>query len=149
MSLTKRHQRILGEVLLFVAILHTKGVFTRCESDCDCNKIASRLKGYLHLRLHFYHPREGYVFTAVCDSVHMGGLSQCMLGYHIPSPRSREPSWSRHLPLGSRHPSPEQTHTPWSSTRREIRPTRGRHASPRNAILFFDLSRPFLENANI
>ena len=46
--------------------------------------------------------REGYVFTAVCDSVHGGGLSQCMLGYH-PPPRSRHPPeqtppWSRHTP---------------------------------------------------
>ena len=34
----------------------------------------------------YYHPpkelREGYVFTAVCDSVRGGGLPQCMLGYH-------------------------------------------------------------------
>ena len=25
---------------------------------------------------------QGYVFTGVCDSVHRGGLPQCMLGYH-------------------------------------------------------------------
>ena len=27
---------------------------------------------------------QGYVFTRVCDSVHWGGLPQCMLGYTPP-----------------------------------------------------------------
>ena len=32
---------------------------------------------------------QGYIFTGVCDSVHRGGLPQCMLGYH--TPRTRHP----------------------------------------------------------
>ena len=28
---------------------------------------------------------QGNVFTGVCDSVHRGGLPQCMLGYHPPT----------------------------------------------------------------
>ena len=27
---------------------------------------------------------QGNVFTGMCDSVHRGGLPQCMLGYHSP-----------------------------------------------------------------
>ena len=53
---------------------------------------------------------QGYVFTRVCDSVHRGGLPQCMLGYSIP-PQSRHHPRSR-LPPGSRPPGadpPEQT----------------------------------------
>ena len=34
---------------------------------------------------------QGYVFTRVCDSVHIGGLPQCMLAYP-PSP-SKDPPW--------------------------------------------------------
>ena len=30
---------------------------------------------------------QGNVFTGVCDSVHRGGLPQCMLGYHTPQTR--------------------------------------------------------------
>ena len=92
---------------------------------------------------------QSYVFTGVCDSVHRGGLPQCMLGYH-PPPTSRHPP-SRHPPRS--RPLPEQTHTPeqtppWEQThtspgadtppRRacwEIRSTRGRYASYWNAIL--------------
>ena len=65
---------------------------------------------------------QGYVFTGVCDTVHRGGLPQCMLGYHNPPPpeqthtpqdqappRSRHTPWTRHLPWGvdppgTRHP---------------------------------------------
>ena len=49
-------------------------------------------------------------FTPVCDSVHEGGLPQCMLGYHLPG-----------TPLGpgtpppSRHPRP-RVDTPWEQT---------------------------------
>ena len=41
----------------------------------------------------FYRPQrscEGYVFTTVCHSVHRGGLTQYMLGYHTP-PGTRHP----------------------------------------------------------
>ena len=29
---------------------------------------------------------QGNIFTGVCDSVHRGGLPQCMLGYHSLGP---------------------------------------------------------------
>ena len=53
--------------------------------------------------------QEGYVFTAVSDSVHRGSAS---VHSGIPPPLSRQPP-SRHPP--SRHP-PEQTHPPHQRT---------------------------------
>ena len=50
---------------------------------------------------------QGNVFTGICDSVHKGGLPQCMLGYHPPAadpPQAGTPPWSR--PPRSRHPPP-------------------------------------------
>ena len=41
---------------------------------------------------------QGYVFTGVCDSVHRGGLPQCMLGYTLPP--------TKETPLPRRTPSP-------------------------------------------
>ena len=41
---------------------------------------------------------QGYVFTGVCDSVHRGGLPQCMLGYHPTPLKSRCPPRGRHPP---------------------------------------------------
>ena len=76
---------------------------------------------------------QGYIFTAVCESVHRGGLPQCMLGYHIPQeqtsphpPQSRPPPRpGTHLPRpGTPHPgadTPPQYRACW-----EIRSTRGR-----------------------
>ena len=45
---------------------------------------------------------EGYVFTPVCLSVHRGGLSQCILGYHHHPP----PPGTRHCPPGPGTPPP-------------------------------------------
>ena len=53
---------------------------------------------------------QGYIFTGMCDSVHRGGLPQCILGYHSldqAHPQTiHPPTWSRHppTPLWSRHP---------------------------------------------
>ena len=58
---------------------------------------------------------QGYVFTHVCDSVHGGCLSQCMLGYT--------------------HPPGADTF-PASSACKEIQATSGRYASYWNAYLF-------------
>ena len=111
---------------------------------------------------------QGYIFTGVCDSVHIGGLPQCMLGYHHPPDQA--PPRSRHPPVadtpaplgadtppgadtpGSRHP-PEQTptppgadtpqtrHSPWCRACWEIWSMRGQYASYWNAIL---LSMPLV-----
>ena len=54
---------------------------------------------------------QGNIFTGVCDSVHRGGLPQCMLGYQPPL-WSRHPPWSRTprtRPPGSRAPLLDQT----------------------------------------
>ena len=72
---------------------------------------------------------QGNIFTPVCHSVHRAGLSQCMLGYHHPPPRTRHPPGAD--PPGTRHPPPEQSRACW-----EIRSTSGRYASYWNAILF-------------
>ena len=44
---------------------------------------------------------QGNVFTGVCDSVHRGGLPQCMLGYPPPGadPPARQTPLSRRPPL--------------------------------------------------
>ena len=80
-----------------------------------------------------------------CDSVHRGGLPQCMLGYH--HPRTRHPPGQ--TPPSGADPPREQTPprvdtpSPGADTpprRRacwEIRSTRGRYASYWNAILFY------------
>ena len=90
-----------------------------------------------------------------------GGLPQCILGYHHPSPLEQTPQtppeqtppWEQIPPRNrrpleqtapfplprSRHPPPEQTHPPPPHRRaicEEIRSTRGRYASYWNAILF-------------
>ena len=44
---------------------------------------------------------QGYVFTRVCDSVHRGGLPQCILGYSPPRPEAGNP------PPRTRPPGPE------------------------------------------
>ena len=51
---------------------------------------------------------QGYIFTGVCDSVHRGGLPQCILGYHPPD---QAPPWEQTPPgadpLGAdTHPHP-------------------------------------------
>ena len=57
---------------------------------------------------------QGNVFTGVCDSVHRGGLPQCMLGYRPPA---QTPTRSRHPPdqTPPRADPPEQT-PPWKQT---------------------------------
>ena len=69
---------------------------------------------------------QGYVFTGVCDSVHGGGLPQCM-GCHT-YPRTTPP----------RADTPrEQTPPPGADTPpQEIWSMRGQYASYWNAILF-------------
>ena len=93
------------------------------------------------------------IFSEACvkNSVHKGGLPQCMLGpprnrpprpgTHPQSrhPRTRYPSWVRTPSLdqatpGSRHPPGADT--PRSSACWEIRSTSGRYASYWNAILW-------------
>ena len=95
--------------------------------------------------------REGYVFTAVCDSVHRGvclsacwdttPLNQAPPGADTPQSRhpheAPHPPGSRHTPLrgaGTNPPPPEQT-LPLHCACWEIRPTSGRYASYWNAIL--------------
>ena len=43
---------------------------------------------------------QGYIFTGVCDSVHRGGLPQCMLGYCPPRTRQAPPLPQRQSILG-------------------------------------------------
>ena len=52
---------------------------------------------------------QGNVFTDICDSVHRGGLPQCMLGYHPPdqNPRDQPPR-----PGTPREQTPPQEQTP-------------------------------------
>ena len=47
---------------------------------------------------------QGNIFTGNCDSVHRGGLPQCMLGYHTHTPRP-----GRHPPLDQAGTPPEQS----------------------------------------
>ena len=62
----------------------------------------------------YYRPQrscgQGYVFTRVCDSVHRGGLPQCMLGYCHPLPGRRPPR--------RRHP-PKKEAPPWKENPQE------------------------------
>ena len=54
---------------------------------------------------------QGYIFTGVCDSVHRGGLPQCMLGYHPPARQtpSKETPLAGQTPPGRADPhSPHQ-----------------------------------------
>ena len=82
---------------------------------------------------------QGYVFTLVCDSVHGGGLSHCMLGYTDPpnpGTRGRHPPRRRHhprdqAPPGTRHPpgpGTPQHSACWATSRR--------YASYWDAILY-------------
>ena len=66
---------------------------------------------------------QGYVFTHVCDSVHGGGLPQCMLGYHTTP-------WEAHPPGGTPPGS-----TPPRDADSGIRSMSGRYASYWNAFL--------------
>ena len=50
---------------------------------------------------------QSNVFTGVCDSVHGGGLPQCMLGYHPPRTRHTKPH-----PPGADHHHPPGPDTP-------------------------------------
>ena len=50
---------------------------------------------------------QGYVFTRVCDSVHRGSLTHCMLGYTRPPPRPKA-STRPHAPGTRHHPPPSQ-----------------------------------------
>ena len=105
------------------------------------------------LNFHSYLPAatklgQGNVFTGVCDSVHRGGLPQCMLGYHPPSPGSRPPRTRHTTPL-SPGPDPPTRHPPGPDPPRPdtppppkqtladsgiIRSTSGRYASNWNAF---------------
>ena len=86
---------------------------------------------------HFYRPQrscgQGYVFTRVCDSVHWGGLCQCMLGYHPPPKEGGTPPGGMHpqeggTPLGRRHP-PGGMHPPWKGGTPP-----GKHAPPQHTV---------------
>ena len=71
---------------------------------------------------------QGYIFTAVCESVHRGGdLPQCMLGYHIPQEQTspHPPRADTPPPPGSRHP-PDQAPT----CPDQARPTREQTPTP-------------------
>ena len=59
-----------------------------------------------------------------CVSVHRGGLPQCMLGYHHPSPQKQAPPQSR-------HPPGADTPTPWEQTPQSSQPPR-EQAPPRS-----------------
>ena len=87
-----------------------------------------------------------FLHLSVIHSVHMGGLPQCMLGYHHP-PRSRHPPGADTPPeqtppeqtphSGSRHPPPqEQTPPTPQEADSSIRSTNSRYASYWNAFLF-------------
>ena len=73
---------------------------------------------------------QGYVFTHVCDSVHRGGLPQCMLGYT---------AWEQ---------TPKTRHPPQSSACWEIQATSGWYASYWNAYLFWNVFTQFAEFSN-
>ena len=64
----------------------------------------------------FYRPQrscEGYVFTPVYDSVHRGGLPQCMLGYHPPGAGAPPPG----ADPPNQATTPQQTSTVADGTR--------------------------------
>ena len=62
---------------------------------------------------------QGYVFTRVCDSVHRGGLPQCMLGYQPPWEQTPE---SRHPPGADPTPTPWEQTPPWEADIPQSRP---------------------------
>ena len=101
---------------------------------------------------------QGNILVAcVKNSVHRGGLPQCMLGYHPPGadppgirhPLGADPPWSSH-PLGVDTPSPHSgsRHPPLHSACWEIRSTSGRYASYWNAILCFNAIRNWFRAMN-
>ena len=57
---------------------------------------------------------EGYVFTPVCHSVHRGGLSQSLLGYH--PPRKEAPPQKASTPREGSTPPGKEAHPPEGST---------------------------------
>ena len=85
----------------------------------------------LHVILHFITGRNEVVakviflhLSVILFTGEAGCLPQCMLGYHIP--------WNRH-PLGSRHPTPEQTPPSRSRHPSEQTPTQEQtHPLPRS-----------------
>ena len=85
----------------------------------------------------YYRPQrsygQGYVFTRVGDSVHRGGLPQCILGYHPCPPWSRPPR-SRPPWEQTPHPPGADTHTPRGADS-SIRSMSGQYASYWNASL--------------
>ena len=112
-------------------------ILLECILVTTCNEVGARLCFY----------------TCGCHFVHGGGgLPQCMLGYHPPSPAAdtppKEQTPSSPPPPGSRHPpdspweqtplpaSPWEQTPPGSSACWEIRATSGRYASYWNAFLF-------------
>ena len=71
------------------------------HSSSDLNSVLdSKPYGYIVLLPPTIKLGQGNIFTGVCDSVHRGGLPQCMLGYHTPR---------------TRHPPPDQAGTPLPS----------------------------------
>ena len=90
---------------------------------------------------HYYRPQRSWgkvMFLHVSNSVHGGGLPQCMLGYHPPG--TMDPPRSRHPAPGTRHllwdqAPPGTRHTPGSSACWDIRETSGWYASYWNAFL--------------
>ena len=114
------------------------------KSLVECNRVMLE-KQVLILLGHILLPPatklgQGYVFTGVCDSVHRGGLPQCMLGY----PPEQTPLQSRHppeadTPLPREQTPPDQT-PPHRRACWEIRSTRGRYAPYWTAILLQEKS---------
>ena len=95
----------------------TYGLFPLPDSSSDLDSVSdSKPYGYIVLLPPTIKLGQGNIFTGVCDSVHRGGLPQCMLGYHTPGP--------------GRHPPPQ-----WSRAYWEIRSISGWYASYWNAIL--------------
>ena len=79
-----------------------------------------RLKRLLVVIYYHYRPQrscgQAYVFTRVCDSLHRGGLPQCMLGYH---PREGStPPGKEAAPRERAHPPRKEAHPPEGSTPR-------------------------------
>ena len=82
----------------------------------------------------YYRPQRscgrGYVFTRVCDSVHRGGLPQCMLGYCHPqeggTPWPRRPP-QKETPQEGGTPSHQKETSQEGGTPQVRRPPRRRH----------------------
>ena len=86
---------------------------------------------------------QGNVFTGVCDSVHRGGLPQCMLGYHHPPEQTTPPGPD---PPGadtprSRHPQ-DQSPPPWEQTPLEQTPPLGADPPPGSRLRHTVNERP-------